>query len=122
MSLCEDFGTESKLLLDELQSKTRKRRETVLSTDQDISFDLNLDGAAHFSREGFNRQTHHQSRQSRDEGTCYQHSSKKIEVFCDECKELMCIDCILTQKHRNHEILSLDKGVEKERELVQRVS
>lgn len=48
--------------------------------------------------------------------TCSHHVGKKIEIFCDACKELLCIDCILTQKHKNHDMLSFQKGSEKERE------
>ena len=50
-----------------------------------------------------------------DEENCAAHPGKKIEVFCDDCKEILCIDCILTKVHKNHDMLSLEKGSEKER-------
>ena len=44
---------------------------------------------------------------------CEEHG-KKIEAFCDQDKKVLCIDCILEQNHKNHEILSVEKAVQKE--------
>eukprot|EP00347_Sterkiella_histriomuscorum_P017673 403348434 len=40
---------------------------------------------------------------------------KKIEAFCDLDKKLLCIDCILNENHKNHEILALEKACTKEK-------
>ena len=40
--------------------------------------------------------------------------SKKIKAFCALDKELVCIDCILSDKHKNHEIISAQKGRDNE--------
>lgn len=40
---------------------------------------------------------------------------KKIEAFCDLDKKLLCIDCILNENHKSHEILSLEKASAKEK-------
>ncbi len=42
--------------------------------------------------------------------------SKKLEAFCDLEKKLLCIDCILNENHKTHEILSLEKASQKERQ------
>ena len=41
---------------------------------------------------------------------CNKHN-KKIEAFCENCKRILCIDCILNENHKNHEILAVDKAV-----------
>ena len=40
---------------------------------------------------------------------CAAHS-KKLEAFCDVDKKVLCIDCILNENHKSHEILALDKA------------
>lgn len=40
---------------------------------------------------------------------CENHK-KKLEAFCEKEKRILCIDCILNENHKNHEILSLDKA------------
>jgi hypothetical protein len=45
---------------------------------------------------------------------CENHG-KKIEAFCDLDKKILCIDCILNENHKNHEILSIDKACYKEK-------
>lgn len=40
---------------------------------------------------------------------------KKIEAFCDLDKKVLCIDCILNENHKSHEILSVEKGCQKEK-------
>lgn len=45
---------------------------------------------------------------------CENHN-KKIEAFCDLDKKLLCIDCILNENHKTHEILSLEKACSKEK-------
>ena len=45
---------------------------------------------------------------------CESHN-KKIEAFCDLDKKILCIDCILNENHKNHEILSIEKASNKEK-------
>lgn len=45
---------------------------------------------------------------------CEAHS-KKLEAFCDNDKKMICIECILLENHRNHDIIGLDKAVAQER-------
>jgi hypothetical protein len=53
---------------------------------------------------------------------CVEHHTKKIEVFCEDCLELLCIDCILTQKHKSHEIVSLEAGSGNQKVLIEEQS
>mmetsp|Transcript_17830 Transcript_17830/g.12787 ORF Transcript_17830/g.12787 Transcript_17830/m.12787 type:complete len:105 (+) Transcript_17830:271-585(+) len=43
---------------------------------------------------------------------------KKIEAFCDLDKKVLCIDCILNENHKSHEILSVEKACQKEKFLL----
>lgn len=45
---------------------------------------------------------------------CESHG-KKIEAFCDLDKKLLCIDCILNENHKTHEIMPLEKACQKEK-------
>jgi predicted nucleic acid-binding Zn-ribbon protein len=47
---------------------------------------------------------------------CESHG-KKIEAFCDLDKKILCIDCILNENHKNHEILSTEKACQKQKHL-----
>ena len=40
---------------------------------------------------------------------CEAHN-KKLEAFCDMEKKMLCIDCILNENHKNHEIMAIDKA------------
>ena len=40
---------------------------------------------------------------------CNAHN-KKLEAFCDNDKKILCIDCILNENHKSHEIISLVKA------------
>ena len=51
-----------------------------------------------------------------EEAECSRHPGKRIEAYCVRDKTTICIDCILAEEHKNHEIVSLSKGAEKERE------
>ena len=44
---------------------------------------------------------------------CKLHPTKKIEAFCEKDYKLLCIDCILSDRHKNHEIVSIAKASEK---------
>lgn len=46
------------------------------------------------------------------ESLCKKHG-KKIEAFCEKDYGLLCIDCILSDKHKNHEIVAVAKASEK---------
>lgn len=56
------------------------------------------------------------SNRSSDDGdiNCESHN-KKIEAYCMMCKQVLCIDCILNDGHKNHEINAIEKaaGIEK---------
>jgi hypothetical protein len=47
--------------------------------------------------------------------TCVAHG-KKLEAFCQLDRETLCIDCILSDAHRSHEISALQKAVWAERD------
>ena len=44
---------------------------------------------------------------------CKLHPTKKIEAFCEKDFKLLCIDCILSDRHKNHEIISVAKAAER---------
>ena len=44
---------------------------------------------------------------------CKLHPMKRIEAFCEKDFKLLCIDCILSERHKNHEIVSISKATEK---------
>lgn len=46
---------------------------------------------------------------------CPEHS-KKLEAFCEKCHQVLCIDCILSDSHKAHEIVSVAKAVERQRQ------
>ena len=48
---------------------------------------------------------------------CEQHA-KKLEAFCSDCRHLVCIDCILGNSHRKHNIVSNSKALEVERDFL----
>ena len=54
------------------------------------------------------------SQQNANISLCDSHN-KKLEAFCEVDKKLLCIDCILNENHKNHEILSLEKACQKEK-------
>lgn len=47
---------------------------------------------------------------------CESHKSRGryIEAFCEECTQPLCIECIVTNKHRGHEILGLEEAASKQ--------
>jgi len=49
---------------------------------------------------------------------CEEHR-KKIEAFCSECNETLCIDCILSDKHKQHSFTSLEKAAMKQKEMIE---
>ena len=46
---------------------------------------------------------------------CRLHAHKKIEAYCENCRQALCIDCILKQDHKSHEMVSLEVGAQKEK-------
>ena len=40
------------------------------------------------------------------------HVHKTIEAFCDQCSQTLCIECVLTNEHKGHKILSLQTAAE----------
>ena len=47
---------------------------------------------------------------------CKMHLHKKVEAFCEYCKQVLCIDCILKQDHKSHEMVSIEIGSKQEKE------
>lgn len=43
---------------------------------------------------------------------------KQIEGYCSSDKALLCIDCILSGDHKNHEMTNIENGAKKEKELL----
>lgn len=46
---------------------------------------------------------------------CAFHNGKSVEAYCETCRQLLCMDCILKQNHKSHEMVSVDNGGMKER-------
>ena len=44
---------------------------------------------------------------------CTQHPSKKLEAYCESCFTTLCIDCILSDSHKSHLILSVPKALDR---------
>ena len=49
----------------------------------------------------------HQQPQPEVEACCLEHG-KPVQGFCKECKHVLCIECILSGVHRNHEICAVE--------------
>jgi hypothetical protein len=49
---------------------------------------------------------------------CQLHT-KKLEAFCNECKDTLCIEWILSDKHKQHSFTSLDKAALKQKEMIE---
>lgn len=49
---------------------------------------------------------------------CLQHG-KKLEAFCEKDFKLLCIDCILSEHHKGHEIISVQKAADKQKAFVE---
>lgn len=45
---------------------------------------------------------------------CETHN-KNLEAYCMMCRELLCIDCILNDGHKNHDISAIEKAAEVEK-------
>ena len=43
---------------------------------------------------------------------------KKLEAFCEKDLQVLCIDCILSDAHKSHEIISVQKAAEKQRQIL----
>lgn len=44
---------------------------------------------------------------------CAEHS-KDLDAFCDRCKKLLCVSCIIESDHKNHELISFEKAFSNE--------
>ena len=49
------------------------------------------------------------------EDHCQTHLHKKMEAFCEDCTSPVCMDCILTQDHKGHEIVNIQTGSSRQR-------
>jgi hypothetical protein len=45
-------------------------------------------------------------------GKCAQHN-KELEVFCDQCEEMICVWCAVTGEHKGHSVLTVDEACKK---------
>lgn len=54
-------------------------------------------------------------RRRREHQKCRVHPRKKIQAFCDNCRKVMCINCILDQSHKGHEMLDINVAAEAQR-------
>ena len=41
---------------------------------------------------------------------CEHHPSKRVEAFCDNCNTPLCINCILTNMHKGHDIINIEQA------------
>lgn len=41
---------------------------------------------------------------------CTEHEGKGVEAFCSVCSIPLCIQCILTNEHKGHDMLSLQQA------------
>ena len=48
---------------------------------------------------------------------CLQHSSKKCELYCEQCTIPMCVQCVSSKKHMGHRFVDLLKFVEGKKEV-----
>ena len=39
---------------------------------------------------------------------------KKADAFCWSDKDYLCIECLLSASHKSHEVISIQKGLERE--------
>ena len=44
--------------------------------------------------------------------------NKKLEAFCEKDLQILCIDCILSEQHKSHEIISVQKAVERQKQIM----
>ena len=51
---------------------------------------------------------------------CSQHTQKELDIFCNECQELMCLDCA-QKDHQDHKKGSLDETSEEENDELQKL-
>jgi len=56
---------------------------------------------------------------TQSESICSQHN-KKVEAFCQDDRCLLCIDCILLDGHKSHDISPIGKASEQERITIQK--
>lgn len=41
---------------------------------------------------------------------CEHHPCKRVEAFCDNCNAPLCINCILTNMHKGHDIITIEQA------------
>ena len=77
---------------------------------------LNIEKKAHdLSMRSSDQLSTSLSRQNSEKQACPFHN-KKLDAFCQQCKEVLCIDCILGE-HNSHDMGTIENAAELERNL-----
>lgn len=50
---------------------------------------------------------------------CIAHDEKPVEAFCGVCWQPLCIQCILTNAHKGHDMLTLAAAEDKQKQILQ---
>ena len=55
---------------------------------------------------------------TREKSTCKKHENETLKYYCETCKKLVCIDCVLLEHNKEgHSYLSIEEVAEKKRDL-----
>ena len=55
---------------------------------------------------------------AREKSTCKKHKNETFDYYCETCKKLACIHCVLLEHKEGHLYLSTEEVIEKKRELL----
>ena len=56
---------------------------------------------------------------TREKSTCEKHENETLKYYCETCKKLVCIDCVLLEHNKEgHSYLSTEEVAEKKRDLL----
>ena len=55
---------------------------------------------------------------AREKSTCDKHKNETLECYCETCKKLACIHCLLLEHKNGHSYLSTEEVAKKKRELL----
>lgn len=51
---------------------------------------------------------------------CSQHK-KDIEIFCENCRQMLCVTCIIETDHKQHDLISIEKAALREKEKLKNI-
>lgn len=40
---------------------------------------------------------------------CSQHSDQRLDMYCSTCQQIVCIKCLFTRQHKNHDSVTIDE-------------